>query len=173
VAKLGRTRGRAGELTGEIYSSHPRRAEELMEARHVTLDKPGHRREAELERIWLHDGRPVFKFAGIDSIAAAEEWEGAGVLVPADQGVRPEAGEYTHAGLIGCRVERMGEARTPIGIVRGVEELGSAPFLHVVLKVEAVDGREVLIPFARAICKEIDVANKVIRADVPEGLLEL
>src|SRR5579863_2335251 len=90
VAKLGRTRGRSGELTAEIYSSHPGRAEELMAVRQVRLEKPGLQREAELERIWLHDGRPVFKFAGIDTISAAEEWEGADVLVPVDQGVQVE-----------------------------------------------------------------------------------
>jgi 16S rRNA processing protein RimM len=166
VARLGRTRGRSGELTGEIYSSHAGRDEELMESRRVALSKPAQRLEIDIERIWRHDGRPVFKFVGLDSISAAEAWEGADVLVPVDQGVRPDAGEYTHADLIGCRVEA---GSVVVGIVRGVEEFGSAPLL----KVEAADGREVLIPFAHAICKEIDVAGKVIRADVPEGLLEL
>lgn len=137
-----------------------------MEAGQVALEQPGKRRDVGLERIWRHDGRPVFKFAGIDSISAAEEWEGADVLVPVDQGVRREAGEYTHADLIGCRVVA---GQVVIGTVRGVEEFGSAPLL----KVETAEGREVLVPFARAICKEIDVAGKVIRADLPEGLLEL
>jgi len=30
-----------------------------------------------------------------------------------------------------------------------------------------------LIPLAKAICREIDVKARVIRADPPEGLLEL
>ena len=34
------------------------------------------------------------------------------------------------------------------------------------------DGREILIPFARSICKVIDVASKTIRVELPEGLLE-
>jgi 16S rRNA processing protein RimM len=166
VARLGRSRGRWGELAGEIYSSHPGRDAELVESRRVTLSKAGQRREAELERIWRHDGRPIFKFGGIDSISAAEEWEGADVLVPAEQGVRREAGEYTHADLIGCRIEAGGRT---IGTVRSVEEFGGAPLLNV----EGAGGREVLIPFARSICKEVDVAGKMIRAEVPEGLLEL
>jgi 16S rRNA processing protein RimM len=157
-------------LTGEIYSSHPGRDDELMQSRRVALSKPGQRRELDLERIWRHDGRPVFKFAGVDSISAAEEWEGADVLVPVDQGVRREAGEYTYSDLIGCRVEAVSaNGRLEIGTVRGIEEFGGAPLL----KVEAEDGREILVPFARAICKEIDVVRKVIRAEVPEGLLEL
>ena len=172
VARLGRIRGRTGELTGEIYSSHAGRAEELVASRKVLLDNRGRRRESELDRVWFHDGRPVFKFAGIDSISAAEEWEGADVLVPEDQGVRVESGEYTHAQLIGCRVELV--SGPVAGIVRSVEEFGEAPLLSTkVLNVEAADGREILIPFARSICKEIDVAAKVIRIDPPEGLLEL
>lgn len=141
-----------------------------MESRRVRLEKQGGSRDLDLERIWRHDGRPVFKFAGVDSISAAEEWEGADVLVPAGQGVRLEEGEYTHADLIGCRVERrVANGSAVIGTVRGVEDFGGAPLLTV----EAAGGREILVPFARAICKEIDIAGKVIRADVPEGLLEL
>lgn len=170
MARLGRTRGRSGELTGEVYSSHPGRDDELMQSRRVALSKPGRRRELDLERIWRHGGRPVFKFAGVDSISAAEEWEGADVLVPVDQGVRRETGEYTHADLIGCRLESVSaDGRVVIGTVRGIEDFGSAPLLTV----EAEDGREILVPFARTICKEIDVAGKVIRAEVPEGLLDL
>jgi ribosomal 30S subunit maturation factor RimM len=40
------------------------------------------------------------------------------------------------------------------------------------LDVRLEDGRDVLVPFSRSICKEIDVAAKNIRADVPEGLLD-
>ena len=61
----------------------------------------------------------------------------------------------------------VGGTRT-VGVVTEVEEYGGAPLL----KVEAADGREILIPFARSICKEIDVASKTIRVELPEGLLE-
>ena len=30
-----------------------------------------------------------------------------------------------------------------------------------------------LVPFANAICREIDVARKIIRAELPEGLADL
>jgi 16S rRNA processing protein RimM len=32
--------------------------------------------------------------------------------------------------------------------------------------------KEYLIPFAETICTEVDVANKLIKVDAPEGLLE-
>ena len=49
-----------------------------------------------------------------------------------------------------------------------MEDFGGGPLLEV----KMADGREVLVPFARSICKEIDVAGKTIRAEVPEGLLD-
>ncbi len=118
----------------------------------------------QVEETWRHDGRPVFKFEGIDSISDAEKWEGAEMLVPASEVEPPEEGAFSYADLVGCKV--VGDAE--VGVVTEVEEYGGAPLL----KVEAADGREILIPFARSICKEIDVASKTIRVELPEGLLE-
>ena len=118
-----------------------------------------------MEKVWYHDGRPVLKFAGVDSISGAEELAGADILVPAEERAAPGEGEYSHADLIGCSVV----TDRPIGVVKGIEEYGGPPLL----KIEALDGREILVPFARAICREIDVAAKVIRVELPEGLLDL
>lgn len=164
VGRLKRTRGNRGELVGEIYSSQPGRAEKLKD---VVLEVEGRRRPAQIERIWRHDGRPVFKFAGIDSISEAELWQGADVLAPESERAVPEEGEYSHADLIGCQVVAVGAA--PVGIVKGVEDYGGPPLL----RLEAPDGREILVPFARSICREIDVAAKIIRVELPDGLLEL
>jgi 16S rRNA processing protein RimM len=110
----------------------------------------------------------VFKFIGIDTISDAEVWRGAEVLAPESERARPEQGEYSHADLIGCEIWTPGAGK-PLGIVRGIEEYGGPPLL----RVEKQDGREMLIPFANAICREIDVTRKMIRAELPEGLTEL
>jgi 16S rRNA processing protein RimM len=165
VGRLKRTRGNRGELIGEIYSSQPGRAEKLKE---VMLDVDGRRRLARIESFWLHDGRPVFKFAGIDSISDAELWQGADVLAPEAERAGPADGEYSHADLIGCSVVPEG-AGQPVGVVRGVEDYGGTPLL----RLEAADGREILVPFARSICREIDVAAKIIRVQLPDGLMDL
>jgi len=161
IGRLWRTRGNRGELLGELDSSDPGREQKLKE---VALEMDGRRQEVKVEEVWRHDGRPVFKFVGIDSISDAEKWEGAELLVPASEVEPPEEGAYSYAELVGCRV--VGDRE--LGVVMEVEEYGGAPLL----KVEAGDGREVLIPFARSICTEIDVASKIIRVELPEGLLE-
>jgi 16S rRNA processing protein RimM len=109
----------------------------------------------------------VFKFEGLDSISTAEIWEGAEILVPTAAKVQPEEGEFLHADLIGCSVWEDGKDQ-PLGLVTGVLEYGSAPLLQV-----AVGGKEVLVPLAREICREIDVAGKIVRVKLPEGLLDL
>jgi 16S rRNA processing protein RimM len=163
VGRLFRARGNRGELTGEIYSSRAGRAEKLKE---VVLELAGGKtRLSKIEEIWWHDGRPVFKFLGIDSISDAEHWAGADVLVDDSEREQPEEGAYSYADLIGCV---LWDREKRAGVVRAVEDFGGGPLLEVKLE----DGRDVLVPFARSICKEIDVAGKTIRAEVPEGLLE-
>ena len=133
----------------------------------VRLEKPGASRVIRVERVWHHAGRPILKFEGVDSISDAEAWAGADILVEEAQRARPEPGEYSYAELIGCSL--VGEDGLPIGVVRGVEDYGGSPLLQV----GGANGREILVPFTRAICREIDVARKVIRASLPEGLTEL
>jgi len=162
VGRLIRARGNRGELVGEIYSSQPGRAEKLKK---VVLESGGRQRPSEVEQFWNHGSRPIFKFVGIDSISDAEVWAGADILVPESEQVKPDPGEYSHADLIGCSVV----ADRPIGVVKGIEDYGGPPLL----KVEAMDGREILVPFARSICQEIDVVSKVIRVILPDGLLDL
>lgn len=162
VGRLLRARGLKGEFVAEIYSNHPDRADRLHR---VFLEKDALRREVEVEAVWYHDGRPVLKFAGIDSMSAAEVWSGAAMLVAEEEKELPEEGAYSHADLIGSRVVNdQGE----IGVVRGVDEFGGPALLNV----EGPGGREILIPFVLSICKQIDVAGKVIRVELPEGLLD-
>ena len=160
IGRLWRARGNRGELLGELDSSDPSREEKLQE---VALALEGQRRVMQVEEVWRHDGRPVFKFVGVDSISEAEKLEGAEILVPPGEVAVPEEGAYSYAELVGCRVE--GESFA--GVVKGIEEFGGPPLLQV-----EAGGREILIPFAREICREIDVSAKIIRVRLPDGLLE-
>jgi 16S rRNA processing protein RimM len=163
VGRLLRTRGRVGEFVAEIDSSQPGRAGRL---RRVALRKPGREGLFEVAGVWYHAGRPVLRFHGIETISEAEPWEGAEILVPPEERVRPEPGEYLHADLIGCTVEEHG---VELGQVDGVEQYGGPALL----RVRDGSGRELLIPFARAYLRGIDLAAKRILVELPEGLREL
>ncbi len=156
IAQLVRPRGNKGELTAVPLSADPERV------RRVFVNG----QEYAVEKVWRHRDRIVFKFAGIDSISAAETLAGADVAIPReDRSVLPD-GEYYQTDLVGCSVvTREGRA---IGTVEGWQEHGGPPLLEV-----RAGDKDLLIPFARSICFEIDVPGRRIVVDLPEGLDDL
>lgn len=126
-------------------------------------------RPFEIESIWAHRGRLIFKFHGVDGISDAELLRGAEMRVPRSDRMELPAGEYYHSDLVGCVVKEKGTGQM-LGRVRSWLEGGEAGLLDVE---EQETGREILIPFTRSICVEIDVEAGRIVADLPEGLKEL
>jgi 16S rRNA processing protein RimM len=113
--------------------------------------------------------RAVLKIEGFDSIEAAEKLRGGRITIPRPPaGVLPRSkeGEYSAFELIGTRVEL--ENGEIVGMVEEILETGGADLLVV-----RGDGRERLIPFARAICRTIEPENGRIVIAPPEGLLDL
>ncbi len=162
IAQLGRVRGNRGELTALPLTSHPERFEALHA---VTLKSAGGLEQREIESSWWHQERLILKFKGVDSISEAEKLEGFDVLIPKQDRIAVPEGEYFHADLIGCQLIDL-RTKESIGVVADVQEFGGSTLLAV----EGTDGKEILVPFARAICQEIDIAAREIRADLPEGL---
>lgn len=176
IGHLLKVRGRIGELFAVFDASRPDRADEL----HRVLLRSGElQRLVEVENVWYHDGRPVLKFSGIDSISDAEPWSGASIWIPATERVELDEGEYFHEDLVGCRFEigPPGEENgVDVGQVEAVEDHGGPALLRVKLTRDyegAKAGKDVLIPFRHEICHDIDIARKRIRAEVPDGLLDL
>jgi 16S rRNA processing protein RimM len=161
IAVLGKPRGIRGEITAFTLSSKPERFEALGR---VFLFGANSTTELEVEFTWFHSGVLVFKFKGIDNIEAATPLSGAEVRVPVDQRTPLEPGEYFQSDLVGCEVvdRRTGEQ---LGHVIDWNE-SAGPGLLV------LEGG-MLIPFARAICVEIDPAARRIGVELPEGLKEL
>jgi 16S rRNA processing protein RimM len=167
VARIVRPQGRRGEVTAEILTDFPERFRHL---RGVFLERPGDTPQvASVENAWLHKGRIVLKFSGVDSISGAEALRGLHVLIRREEGIPLGAAQYYRWELEGCRavMERDG-ATHEIGTVTSVEPTGGVDLLHV-----ATPRGEVLIPLAQDICTRIDPETKTIVIDPPEDLLEL
>ena len=142
-------------------------AEDLERVELVAVFPGGERRRLKLEGHWLHGGRVVLKLAGYDTPEAAAALAGCELAVPEAEAVELEEGEFYDWQLEGCRVETVGGEA--LGTVREVLHTGGeAP----VLVIRDGGGRENLVPLAESICVEVDVDNKLIRVDAPEGLLE-
>ncbi len=119
-----------------------------------------------IESVRFHQGRPIIALHGIDTMDAAESLAGAELRVPASAlGPLPE-GTYYHFDLVGCAVRDI--ADRPVGRVAAVE--GTIEMSRLVVESE---GGEVLIPLVADICIDIDIAERRIVVNPPEGLLEL
>lgn len=121
----------------------------------------------EIENTWIHGRHVIFKFKGVDSISAAERLAGADVAIPMEQRAEVPEGEYYQSDLVGCEV--MDASGRLLGRVTGFQETGGTPLLEAV----TADGKELLIPFAKSICTVIDLAQKRIQVNLPDGLEEL
>lgn len=163
LARIARPRG----IRGEVISDGPGDPDQLLGFPRLYLFPPGE--PAELESVWMHDGRLVLKFRGCDSMNDAEKLRGAEVRIPLEDRPPAEDGEYYFADLVGCRlIERA--TGNDAGEVTGWQNFGGP----VLLEVARPGAKEpMLVPFAKSICVEVDLAGRRILVDLPEGLKEL
>lgn len=166
VAYIGKTRGLRGEVVADLMTDFPDRFEHLESL--IGIGPNQAQRSLQIEEQWFHGKRLVLKFAGFDRIEEATELVGLHLALPARERVELPSGSFYDWELVGCRVEKVSGQH--VGEVKEIMRTGGG-----VEVLEVVDpaGREMLIPMATDICVEIDVANKLVRIDPPEGLLEL
>jgi 16S rRNA processing protein RimM len=165
IARIIKARGIRGEVACTLETDFPERFSSLDQVTVVMAD--GARLQLRLEDHWFHNQRVILKFQGYDSMTAAEGLAGGRLVVDeADAGPLSE-GQYLEREVIGSEVITADGRK--LGLVTGVMRTGGTD----VLILEAIDGREQLIPFADEICTQVDLAAKRITVDPPNGLLDL
>ncbi|MCY7347560.1 MAG: ribosome maturation factor RimM [Pyrinomonadaceae bacterium] len=163
IAKLAKPRGLRGEIVGDVLTDFPERFDDLKS---VSVVYPnGEIVAGVIEKFWFQKGRIVLKFVGFDTIEAAETLRNCEICVPETEAVELETDEFFDWELENCIVESVEGER--IGAVKEVMRTGGTEVLVV-----AGETKEYLIPFAETICVEVDVENKLIKVDAPEGLLD-
>lgn len=111
-------------------------------------------------------GHLILKFRGIDSIAEVKRRVGAELAIAENELPPAEEGLFYTFHLKGCTVATtQGES---LGIVTDVLDSGGT---HI-LKVDGEDG-EILIPFAQSYLRKVDLGQRRIDVELPEGLLDL
>lgn len=166
IARIRKVWGRRGELAAEIQTDFPERFEPGAE---VVVFNGRAREKRTLEGVWFHKGLANLKFAGVDSISAAEPLVGGEIQIPLASRKTLAPKQVYLSDLVGCAVVEVGAAAEELlGTVESIEETGAAPLLNVL----TADG-ELLIPFAEEICRKVDVGAKRIEVRLPAGLREL
>ena len=165
IARIVKARGIRGEVACRMETGFPER---FLSLEKVTVRMPGGRHQSlTVEDSWFHKGRVVLKFEGCDTMTEAERLVG-GLLVIAESDALPlDEGEYYEYHIIGSEVI-LPEGKM-LGRVARLMRTGGTDLLVV----EDGEGREYMIPFADDICPEVDVENRRITVNPPEGLLDL
>ena len=171
LARVVKTQGRRGEVAAQVHSDVPERFAAGMKLfalpKAQELNAEGSRRELEVEDLWPHKDLLVVKFRGVDSISEAEPLVGAELQVPSAQRAKLEVGWNYVSDLVGCMVlDRSRE----IGRIEDVQfGAGEAPLLTVA----NAAGKKFEVPFAEAYLEAVDVKQRQVRMNLPEGLLEI
>ena len=163
VAKIVKSRGLRGELVADVLTDFPERFEGLETVTALLPD--GARQALKIENFWFQKDRIIFKFAGFNSIETAEALRNAEICIPESEAVELDADEFFDWELAGCEVETVEGLK--LGRVKELMRTGGTE----ILVVEGAE-KEYLIPFAETICTGVDIENKLIKIDAPEGLLE-
>jgi 16S rRNA processing protein RimM len=166
LARVVKTQGRRGEVAAEMHSDVPGRFAAGMQL-FVLPKSQDSRRELEVEDLWPHKGLLVLKFRGVDSISDAELLIGSELQVLSTERADLEPGWNYISDLIGCVV--LDQARE-IGRIEDVQfGAGEAPLLMVA----NAAGRKFEVPFAEAYLEGVDTAQRQVRMNLPEGMLEI
>jgi len=175
LARVVKTQGRHGEVAAEIHSDVPDRFAAGMKLfalpKSERVAENAVRRELEVEDLWPHKGLVVLKFRGVDSMNDAELLIGSELQVPIAQRAGLEQGWTYISDLIGCVV--VDHARE-IGRIEDVQfGAGEAPLLIVASGGAAGKEKKFDVPFAEAYLEGVDLAQRQVRMNLPEGMLEI
>lgn len=170
LARVVKTQGRHGEVAAEMHSDVPGRFAAGMKLfalpKAQDLKAQESRRELEVEDLWPHKGLVVLKFRGVDSMNDAELLIGSELQIPSTERADLEPGWNYVSDLVGCTV--LDHARE-IGRIEDVQfGAGEAPLLIV-----SSAGKKFDVPFAEAYLEGVDTAQRQVRMNLPEGMLEI
>jgi tRNA (guanine37-N1)-methyltransferase len=157
--------GVRGEASVEVWSDVPDRFDDLSR---VTLVSPDEKstRDVTVESTRLHAGRALVKFAGIQSPEELRALQGWTIEIPESEARPLDRDEYFLHDLVGLTL--VDEAGRERGKVTAAFEGGGGVLLTV-----KNGPRQYDVPFAAAICKQVDLGGKRIVVDLPDGLEDL
>lgn len=113
-----------------------------------------------------HKNFDILKFEGYDNINDVEPFRDGMLKVERDNLVDLNDDEFYYFQIIGCKV--VDTTRGELGKVKEI----LTPGANDVWVVQSKQYGEVLIPYIDSVVLDVDVENKVIKTDLPEGLID-
>jgi 16S rRNA processing protein RimM len=163
VGRILRSHDKWGEVKLRVFELENL---DLARVERVFVGREGRGNEFRVESVRPAGHDFILKLKGVDSLSQADSLAHLDVMIPESALASLEEGRFYIFELVGCRV--ISVTGEEIGTVADVVLLGENSLL-------SVDrcGKEALIPFIESFCKEVNLAAKEIRVDLPAGLLDL
>jgi len=163
VGRVVKLRGPKGRLTARL----PGGPSPLAAGQTIRLRHGNHSREHRIAKVEHYRDRAILELEGITSAQLAEPLVGSDILLQSKDLVDLPEGTYYIFRLVGLEVRALGIG--VLGKIANVVRTGGADLLLV----QGKGDREILIPFARTICRVVDLDSGFVEIDPPEGLLEI
>jgi len=120
-----------------------------------------------LKNCHQHGKRLLAKLEGLDTIEAVEPFKGMKIFIDADE-VPVDEDEFLWEDLKGCIV--IDQDQRVLGKVSALYEFGAQDNLEITTLEDAETPGEWLIPFIDDVILDVDVDNKRIEVELPEGM---
>jgi len=163
VGVITTTHGIKGEVKVYPTTDDITRFENLKE---IYLDTGRNYLPLEIEEVTYFKNMVILKFKGYDDINDIEKYRGKDLLVPREQAIKLEEGEYFICDIIGSEV--ITDDGKKLGILTEVITT-AANDVYVVKNEE--NNKEILIPSIKQCILDVDIINKKIKVHLLDGLL--
>ena len=157
------THGVAGWLRLRLYNPQGRA---LYSTTEVDLARGETRRTLRVDGARPHRGAALLKLRGVDDMDAARDLVGCRLWVRQDALAPLGAAEYYYEEVVGFEV--VDAAGVRVGTVARIWPRQGGDLLVV-----AGPAKEHLIPAVKEFIRQIDVVNRTVTIDAPDGLLDL
>jgi len=162
IGQIVNTSGLKGVVKVKPFTDDITRFEKLKT---VLIDKGGKFIEFEIEQVRYHKNMVMLKFKGIDDINQAEALRNLYIKINRKDAVKLPKDSYFIVDLLGLEVYTVQDQL--LGTVYDIFPTGS----NDVYVVKDELGKQILIPALKTVIKNIDIENKKIIVELPEGLI--
>lgn len=163
IGEIVNTHGIKGEVKVLPLTDDPGRFNVLKWA---YLDRGGNLEKLKIQGVKHSKSAVILKFAGIDTVEAAEALKGSFLQVDRKNAVKLPDDSYFICDIIGSSVQDMSGA--VLGTLEDVLQTGS----NDVYVVRKDGGGQLLLPALKSVIREISVENGIIKVIIPEGLAD-
>jgi len=159
---IAKSHGLKGEVVAILECDNPYYYENLES---VFLEKSGNLVPFFISSMHINADKAIIAFEGIDNVNSASEIVGFGMFLPLSFLPQLEKDQYYFHELIGYRFFNEDQF---LGLVVAIYQ----PSSQILVAVD-YNGNEVLVPMEDEIIKRVDKVERVIKAVLPDGLLEI